>query len=900
MKNPKKLPIGIQDFEKLRRGGYVYVDKTERIHHLITNGVAWFLSRPRRFGKSLLVSTLEAIFEGRRDLFQGLWIENSGYNWPVYPVVHIDLSRITFQTPEELDAELVRQLAELAIDHGLEPVALHRAAPMLDHLISHLARKKGKVVVLVDEYDKPILDSITDVSRALDIRDRLRGFYTILKAQDKNLHFVFLTGVTQFSKVSVFSGINHLDDISYSDEYATLLGYTQAELESAFADHLQAIARQAGVPVSEPLDGIRSWYNGYRFSPALDAVYNPFSCLMYFRKWKLQPWWFGTGTPTFLIDLLRHSSLQVADLERKVVSNYALSSFEVDRLELVPLLHQSGYLTITGYDPESNLYTLDYPNREVREAFFTHLLETFSGLESGNAADELWRLREALLVRDPEAFFAILTGLFAGVPYDIQIPLERYYQSLFYLIFRLMGLHVHTEVRTASGRIDATVELESSIWIFEFKLGGSADVALAQIREKNYAAPYAAFGKPVYLVGVNFDSKKRNVGEWKMEALESRNGKLHRKERRECIGGNFRARLGYKTNPGFLSQPKRLAQIDIGRSPFVTGTELPENSPIFFGRVQVMREILSALCHPERPGCVSLLGERRMGKSSLLNQIFAALSKEEGLVTIIGNTRGWSEYTPVAFFSDLHRTIADVLPTGGSADSSSLSPVTDYLGFRDFIRRYTDRYRFVLILDEFETMAKDPKFDAEFFHDLRHLGNTPQFRFGYLLASRQPLSKLRVQDPGLDTSSFWNIFGIPHMVGLLQPEDVRKLILEPWQRSLRGKPLSTEEIETIKELADMHPAFLQMVLDRVWTARAGECEPNWNEIKRGLWEHFGDLWKNRSREEKEILLDIAEGKSVADTALLWDLRSRGLMTEDNRLFSKFFKDFVVRNRNDSD
>nr|VFJ64859.1 MAG: AAA ATPase domain-containing protein [Candidatus Kentron sp. FW] len=357
---------------------------------------------------------------------------------------------------------------------------------------------------------------------------------------------------------------------------------------------------------------------------------------------------------------------------------------------------------------------------------------------------------------------------------------------------------------------------------------------------------------------------------------------------------NFRARLGNRTNPGFLSESERLAQIEVGRNPFVTGTELPENSPVFIGRSQIMHEISAVLRHPDKPGCVSLLGERRMGKSSLLNQIFADLANEEGLVTILGSPQGWYEYTPAAFFSDLHMTIEGVIAHASSTNEQAASsfPVMDYPGFRDFIRQHADRYRFILILDEFETMAEDPKFDAAFFANLRHLGNTPEFRFGYLLASRQSLSKLRKQDHGLDSSSFWNIFGIAHTVGLLQSEDAWGLIREPWQRSL-GDPLWPKEVEGIEKLIGAHPAFLQMVLDRMWAARAGQYELDLDEIRRALWTYFDYLWRHRSEEEKDFLLKIIDAEPIPDNKLLWDLRSRGLVTRDGRLFSEFFRYFVL-------
>ena len=525
MKEPNNLPIGIQNFEKLRLGNNIYVDKTEFIYRLITKGATWFLSRPRRFGKSLLVSTIVSIFQGRRDLFEGLWIRDSSYNWPVHPIIHIDMSRAVFETPEQLQSELVRQLNKSALDNGLDGGLqmgrYKQAAPVLDNLIERLAEKKGKVVVLVDEYDKPILEYIADVSKACEIRDRLRDFYTILKAQDKNLRFVFLTGVSRFSKVSVFSGINQLNDITVDRGYASMLGYTQTELESNFADYLDAMVSRKGVALKKLLDQIRVWYNGYRFHPDTEAVYNPFSCLLFLQKQEFRYWWFESGTPAFLIDLIQKSSLPVEVLEQKIVSEGTFSSFEIGRLNPLSLLLQTGYLTIVGYDSEQRLYTLDYPNQEVREAFLTCLVETFTNREPGNMANDLSRLKKALVVRNPDTFFEILTHIFASIPYDIQMRFERYYQSLFYLIFRLIGMHVHAEVRTATGRIDATVELDSGIWIFEFKLDGSADVAMAQIREREYVASYLGSGKTVHLIGVNFDSKKRNIDEWKMETLEA-------------------------------------------------------------------------------------------------------------------------------------------------------------------------------------------------------------------------------------------------------------------------------------------------------------------------------------------------------------------------------------------
>ncbi|VFM99287.1 MAG: PD-(D/E)XK nuclease superfamily protein [Candidatus Kentron sp. G] len=545
METLKKLPIGIQDFETLRQGDYVYVDKTRAIHRLITEGVSWFVSRPRRFGKSLLISTLAAIFQGRRDLFDRLWIAGSDYGWPAHPVIHLDMSRLNFDTLDEFESELVRQLAEVASGHGLEPGrfdnAPDRATPMLADLIGRLAEKKGKAVVLVDEYDKPILDNMADVPKAIGIRDQLRDFYTILESRNENLRFVLLTGVTRFSMVSVFSGLNYLNDITYDREYGSILGITQSELESVFAGHLEIIAQQETIERSELLGQVRDWYGGYRFHPASESVYNPISCLTYLEKREFGSWWFETGSPTLVVELIRKSAFPVPDLEGKPIHGSAFFSFEVDRLDPLPLLQQTGYLTITGHDPEAGLYTLDYPNREVREAFLTHLAETFSGHGCGDVIVDIWRLQKSLTVGDLDGFFQILTDVCACVPCDAGFPAPhhattgnaslsqekitegiyraQHYRSLFYLVFRLMGLHVGAEVRAALGRIGATVELDPGVWIFEFQLDGGAEAALARIKEKDYAGPYRAAGKPVHLVGVNFNLEKRIIGDWQMETL---------------------------------------------------------------------------------------------------------------------------------------------------------------------------------------------------------------------------------------------------------------------------------------------------------------------------------------------------------------------------------------------
>jgi len=376
---------------------------------------------------------------------------------------------------------------------------------------------------------------------------------------------------------------------------------------------------------------------------------------------------------------------------------------------------------------------------------------------------------------------------------------------------------------------------------------------------------------------------------------------------------NFQARLGVATNPGFLPRTERLAQVNIDQNPFVTGHALPENSPAFFGRDYVLHEILAALRHPDKPRCISLLGEPRIGKSSLLNQMFAALGGEEGLVAIRADAQSWRESTPARFFTDLHMAIKDVIgeaiadappadapsvddPSADapSADEPTPSLIMDYRAFRNALFPRANRYRFVLILDEFETMLDNPDFDAEFFANLRHLGDTPEFRFGYLLASRKSLAALQERHQAFDSVSFRDIFGLAHVLGLLQQEEGLALMRELWQRSFEATS-SSKEIEEIQRQAGMHPALLQIVLDRMWQAREGGHKLDTDGIKQELWVYFRDLWKHRTREEKEVLVRILGGKPVTQHVLLRDLRSRGLIIrkdEKDTLFADPFQEFI--------
>jgi hypothetical protein len=511
----KPLPIGIQDFRKLIEGGYLYVDKTRWIYELIRNpsGV-YFLARPRRFGKSLLISTLEEIFRGNRALFHGLWLDDQPYDWQTFPVIRMDLSLYRADNAEHLKLVLAEMLGELAERAGVELGSGDYLKRFRD-LIWRLAGDH-RVVILVDEYDKPLLDHLDDLAEARRVREVLRSFYGVIKGMDAHIRFVMLTGVSKFSKVGVFSGLNNLFDLSLDPTYSAILGITQDELEMYLAGNLIRLA--AGVGETEPavLARIRAWYNGFCFSKACQSVYNPFSLLLALERQDYGNFWFDTGTPTFLIKLIEQRGYDVRSLDNLDLDELAFSAYDLDELPVAPLLYQTGYLTIKQYDPASRLYRLGYPNYEVEHAFLTYLLAAFTPADIGTAGAELYRLRSALQAADFDRVFTILRAFFAGIPYDIQMPQERYYQTVFYLIFRLLGLQTGVEVRSSRGRADAVVELADSVLIFEFKLEGTPADALAQIRRQGYAEPYQSDPRPVYLVGVRFDLAQRTVAAWEI------------------------------------------------------------------------------------------------------------------------------------------------------------------------------------------------------------------------------------------------------------------------------------------------------------------------------------------------------------------------------------------------
>ena len=509
----KNLPIGIQTFRDIIQNDYLYVDKTEKIFSLVQNpkGV-YFLSRPRRFGKSLLISTLNEIFEGEKELFKGLWIYKSDYTWEKYPIVRIDFSKSKARNEDELINYIVYQLDKIAQVYGIT-LKQTQYDIKFDELLTKLSQI-NKVVILIDEYDKPIIDNIENKKLAVELREILKGFYTIIKASDEHIRFVFLTGVSKFSKAGVFSGLNNLEDISMDFSYSSLLGITRQEMETSFKEYIDRFAEAEDVSNAELIKKITYWYNGFCFSKNCTKVFNPFSVLLLFKKLDFGNYWFESATPSFLIKLIKEKNFDITGLDGINISESSFSSYEIENLKTIPILFQTGYLTIAGYNKKRMEYTLAYPNFEVKNSMTECLSEAYSFVEREFVHGYAWKMIDALRDNDFETFFDTLRIFFVNIPHDLQINKEKYYQTVFYLIFSLIGLKVEAEIKTNKGRIDAVI-IDKEIYIFEFKFNGDKDKALNQIKEKKYFEKYQGTNKEIYLFGVEFTD--RNVGEWIVE-----------------------------------------------------------------------------------------------------------------------------------------------------------------------------------------------------------------------------------------------------------------------------------------------------------------------------------------------------------------------------------------------
>jgi hypothetical protein len=505
----KKYPIGIQDFRKLREGKYLYVDKTEAIYDLIKSGQYYFLSRPRRFGKSLLISTLKYLFRGKQELFAGLWIEDQ-YDFEPHPVLHFSFSALGYKDIG-LERGLHQALNNKAEEAGFS-LTQEGIGPRFQELIKRLAKDGQKVVLLIDEYDKPLVDYIDQQDQANTNRDILKNFFSVLKDSDPYLRFFLITGVSKFSKVSLFSDLNNLEDLTLAPAAATLTGYTQMELEHYFDVPIRQLAQADQLDHAGILEKIRLWYNGYRWIGP-ERLYNPFSILNLVKQQRFANFWWETGTPTFLIKMLR-TEFQY-NLNDQVAGQVMLESFTINDLNWLALLFQTGYLTIRDYDHHTGLYTLDYPNREVKDTMQQHLLAAFRETTKTDSLPLLIKIKTALEQGDLERLIELVDVLFSTIPHQIfQEKQEAFFHAVLHLSFSAIGLFVQSEVSTAKGRLDTVVHTPDRIYVMEFKLDGSAASALAQIREKRYGSPFLDQGKEVIALGVSFSSAEKAVAEW--------------------------------------------------------------------------------------------------------------------------------------------------------------------------------------------------------------------------------------------------------------------------------------------------------------------------------------------------------------------------------------------------
>ncbi|MCQ2242754.1 MAG: ATP-binding protein [Bacteroidaceae bacterium] len=510
----QKLPIGIQDFEKLRKQGFLYVDKTRLVYNLVNGGSYYFLSRPRRFGKSLLISTIKAYFQGKEDLFEGLAIEQLEKDWTEHPVLHLDLNTEKYDSAEVLESRLNLFLSNAEALYGVNPNE-KMLGQRFEGVIRRAYEKTGqRVVILVDEYDKPLLQAIGNDELQEQYRGILKGFYGALKSMDGCIKFAMLTGVTKFGKVSVFSDLNHLNDISMSLPYYDICGVTEEELLSCFQPSIEALSEYQRHTFEESVAELRKKYDGYHFHPKGKGMYNPFSLLNALNKYELRSYWFETGTPTYLVDLLQMHDYNLEKMSRVETDDETLNSVDANSTNPIPVIYQSGYLTIKDFDPEFNVYTLGFPNKEVEEGFTKFLLPCYTSRRKDQTAFDVKNFVLDVRNGNTEQFLKRLRSLFADTPYELVKNLENHYQNVIWLLFKLLGFYVQAEYHTSEGRIDLVLQSPQFCYVMEFKLDGTAEEALAQIEDKHYTLPFDTTGRQIIRIGMNFDSNTRNIEKW--------------------------------------------------------------------------------------------------------------------------------------------------------------------------------------------------------------------------------------------------------------------------------------------------------------------------------------------------------------------------------------------------
>ena len=510
----KKLSTSIYTFRDIIQENCMYIDKTNDLYKLINYPKGqFFLSRPRRFGKSMTLSALNSIFKGEKELFKGLNIYDKEYDWKKYPIIHLALNSMGSSNAEELEENLALSMKRIAKQYNIV-LETRRSYQLFYELIEALASKGTKVVVLIDEYDKPILDNIENIEECQKIKTVLKKYYGQIKACEEYLRFSFLTGVSKFTQVSVFSDLNNLTDITMDVKFAGICGFTQEECEHYFADWIVENASTLSISKVEYLEKLKIMYNGVRFSERKLFLYNPVSFTNAMMNCNFKNYWFETGTPTFLIKLLTKMSYRVEELEKLEVKIGTFSSYEIDKLRVEPLLFQTGYLTIKNYNSDSELYSLGYPNREVKQSFIEYLTDYFTSIPKEEAPSLIEKIRTAFTRDNLDMVFKLANMFFVKIDYDIKLKHEKYYQSVFYCLFSLLGYRIQTEIKTNDSRMDAVIKSDTHIYIIEFKLDKSAEIALKQIKDKKYYKKYEDSTKHIILIGVNFTSKNGEIESW--------------------------------------------------------------------------------------------------------------------------------------------------------------------------------------------------------------------------------------------------------------------------------------------------------------------------------------------------------------------------------------------------
>lgn len=511
-------PIGEQNFEKIITGDWLYVDKTGFIRHFLRGGY-YFLGRPRRFGKSLFLSTLRYFFEGRRELFKGLAAETFNWSWAPHPVLYLDLNAWGYQDPGDIDQALDAHMSDWESHYHISSSGVADHSTRLRNILRRAHEITGKrVVVLVDEYDKPLVNSLNDKERYEANRIKLSAFYSGFKSSAEHIHLLFLTGVSRFGKVSIFSGLNNIQDISVLKQYDTICGISESELDACFKYGVEKYAEISNSDIGEVRHELKKWYDGYHFSEYAEDVYNPFSLMLALDRCRIENFWMDSGgKPTLLIETLRRNNISLYDFMHVECNRDALIGIDIDSSQPIALFYQTGYLTIKEYDSESDIYTLGLPNGEVKKGFMESMLPYCVNIQNNDAPFVVSRFVKELRGGDVEGFMRRLQSLFASVPYDMHMNSENNVHNALYMLMLLLGLNVKTEYRTSSGRIDLFVATDRYYYIIELKFNGSSAEALEQINRKNYSLPFAVDDRRLFKIGVNFSSESRTITDWIVE-----------------------------------------------------------------------------------------------------------------------------------------------------------------------------------------------------------------------------------------------------------------------------------------------------------------------------------------------------------------------------------------------